>query len=269
MPGNAAIVHHAALYVCGPDEAHHAVEFETADSRLGYACFGGAEASADRAQRPPRRIRYGYLGTWVPGGPAPSFDNGVRVEPGSKLVLQMHYSTAGRRDARDRTRVRIQTAARVEREAFFLPWMRGSWPSGTMSIPAGEVVRHEYRDVPLTAPQLVLFAPGEDFTTGMRLHSSLLHMHKLGKSITLTLHHADGTEQVLVRVPQWEFNWQREYVFKEPVSVRPGDELSITCVFDNTEAWNRKLGRKAAAPSNWGEGTSDEMCVAHTRITHL
>ncbi|MCA9667520.1 MAG: hypothetical protein KC503_18095 [Myxococcales bacterium] len=269
VPGNKLIAHHAALYVVGPAQAARAKQFDDEDPGPGYSCFGGAEKTGFEAQGLTDRFVYGYLGAWVPGASAHRFDNGARVEPGSKLVLQMHYFTDGNLGEVDKTTVRIATADKVEREAFFMPWMSFKWPIGLMHIPANQEARFTYRDKPLTSINVGLFAGDQDFSKGMVLHSTLLHMHKLGKSISLTLHRKDGSEQVLVNVPRWDFDWQREYIFKSPVQVYPGDELQVQCVFDNTDAANYKLGRdKGASTSNWGEGTNDEMCVAHTRITH-
>jgi hypothetical protein len=115
---------------------------------------------------------------------------------------------------------------------------------------------------------LTVFAGDEDFSEGMLLHSVFPHMHVLGRELRYTLLRADGTEQVLVSIPRYDFDWQQEYVFETPVEVLPGDRLRVECTIDNTEAWRQEQDLPAGGDVDWGEGTLDEMCVAHTRITH-
>ena len=59
-----------------------------------------------------------------------------------------------------------------------------------------------------------------------------------------------------------------ESLREQPVDVLPGDRLSVACTFDNTEEWREENDLPAPTDVDWGEGTLDEMCVAHTRITH-
>ena len=51
------------------------------------------------------------------------------------------------------------------------------------------------------------------------------------------------------------------YQLSSPVEFYDGDQLSLTCTFDNTA--------EGAERTNWGEGTDDEMCVANLYITPL
>jgi hypothetical protein len=86
-------------------------------------------------------------------------------------------------------------------------------------------------------------------------------MHLLGREMTVTARLPDGTEKKLVHVPDWDFNWQTTYRFKEPEKLPRGTVLHLTARFDNSEA----NPRNPSKPPRWvtrGEGTTDEMCMA-------
>ena len=78
-------------------------------------------------------------------------------------------------------------------------------------------------------------------------------------------------EQALIHIPQWDFNWQRDYRFAAPVRFQNGDRLSIRCEHDNSRA-NQPLrnGRRAAPRTvTWGEDSSDEMCIGFVYVSEL
>jgi hypothetical protein len=94
-------------------------------------------------------------------------------------------------------------------------------------------------------------------------------MHRLGVSGRVTLERGGGGREVLLSIRRWDFDYQREYHFVEPVDFNPGDRLAIRCRHDNSRA-NQPLirGRKAKPHLvTWGENTSDEMCIAFLYVT--
>lgn len=269
IPGNPAIDHHIVAYAIGPDQVDVLDEFEATDEAPGYSCFGSAAQTDWEPDSIVDQLVQVYLGAWTPGVTGRQYTNGQRVEPGSKIVLQVHYFTLGSEGESDHTEVHLRVADTVDDEAFYMPWMNILWPAGgSMITPAGQVETHEHSAEPVGSLNLTVFAGDEDFSDGMKLHSVFAHMHVLGREMTYTLERADGTEQVLLNIPRYDFNWQQEYVFEQPVDVLPGDRLSVACTFDNTEEWREENDLPAPTDVDWGEGTLDEMCVAHTRITH-
>ena len=78
-------------------------------------------------------------------------------------------------------------------------------------------------------------------------------------------HRADGSQQTLLEVTDYDFDWQLVYALSEPVSFEPEDELFISCTWDNS-ADNQPAGQEPTEV-NWGEGSSDEMCVSNMYIT--
>jgi hypothetical protein len=87
-------------------------------------------------------------------------------------------------------------------------------------------------------------------------------------------------ESCLLDVPQWDFDWQRTYQLREPVLFEEGDGLWLRCTWDNSQA-NQPSGMVDTdgdgAPDtyqqletrarNWGDGTTDEMCLGIFYVT--
>jgi hypothetical protein len=114
------------------------------------------------------------------------------------------------------------------------------------------------------------------------------HMHRLGTSNRIELNPDTPNAQILLDIPNWDFDWQQNYTFVEPVRIEAGDVLRITCTWDNTRGiqltnagstigWqadfgsifgvNRVLAHDEISTQpyqyvTWGEGTRDEMCLS-------
>ena len=99
----------------------------------------------------------------------------------------------------------------------------------------------------------------DDFSTlvpNATVHGLLPHMHQLGKRITLT----STSEGCLIDVPAWDFHWQQSYFYDDgPVQLPLGSSLSLSCTWDNP----------TGADIDWGENTTDEMCLVYVYATGL
>jgi mono/diheme cytochrome c family protein len=60
------------------------------------------------------------------------------------------------------------------------------------------------------------------------------HMHYRGKAVRIELERPDGKRELLLDVPDYDFNWQFLYQFKEPVLMPAGSVLHTTWWFDNS-----------------------------------
>lgn len=254
-PGNPSIVHHVIAYNITPDNVPTYDALDAEDPAAGYPCFGGPGGSVSD---PGTGL---WIGAWAPGGGAAPYPEGtgLRMEPGSKVALQIHYNTAGGGTGSDQTTLELMTDTQVEREAFMLLWADIEWLGGNMPIPMGNPdVEHTWA----LDPTLVM-----DFLTDVvppdspfLIHSSSHHMHLLGTSARQDIVRADGTNECLVDIPRWDFGWQSAARFTEPVRFDPGDTLRLSC------HWSNAAG---TADVNWGEGTGDEMCLAIYYATGL
>ena len=60
------------------------------------------------------------------------------------------------------------------------------------------------------------------------------HMHLRGKSFKYEAEYPDGTREVLLDVPNYDFNWQLRYMLAEPKLMPKGTRLHCTAHFDNS-----------------------------------
>jgi hypothetical protein len=88
------------------------------------------------------------------------------------------------------------------------------------------------------------------------------HMHLTGRSLQIILNPGTPTQQTLLDVPNYNFDYQRGYTLKTPVAVVPGDKIEVTCTYD--PALRQELPALRKLPPRfvtWGDGSSDEMCL--------
>jgi len=259
IPGNIEIVHHAAVFLLPPANAAKPFVWDAEDEAPGYECFGGPSGGRDA-------IPVSQLGAWLPGQAGNVYpDNiGIRVQPGSTLVLQMHYNVLSFDTEADQSKVLFHLEREVDNEAWYAPFLNSSWVIGQMPIPAGEAeVVHEHQEDPRDFFNVVA---GFDLPLerGFNIHAVMFHMHQLGVRGRV-MQMKRGRPTPILDIERWDFNWQRQYALQEPMAIDPGDEIRLECVYDNSTANRARSGPPVDA--NWGEGTADEMCVANFLIT--
>ena len=143
--------------------------------------------------------------------------------------------------------MRFSLEDEVAHEAWYQPWTDVVWVlAGGMDIPARtDGVTHTF-EYPVTEED------GE-----FLLHSGAVHMHTHGRTASLVVDHPDGTQDCLLDVGRYDFDWQRAYWLGTPLRVRPGDTVRLTCTWDNADD----------VDLDWGEGTGAEMCLGTTYLT--
>jgi hypothetical protein len=251
---NTSITHHAIVYVVGPEDAAEYDALDEAEPGPGYTCFGGPGGS-----QAFDFIRSRWLGAWAPGtrvGDLPE-GTGLRVEPGSRIIIQMHYNTLASNGEPDQSILHYKLDDSVEREAFMMPWADPSWLSGGMTIPAGsDDTVHSFK----TDPTSVI-----DFMTDIipanhpiEIFSTMHHMHRRGSRGYQAIVRADGSTECLVDLPRFDYAWQTFYTYASSRILNPGDELMLECQWDNADN---------AQAVGWGDGTDDEMCLAVHYVT--
>ena len=60
------------------------------------------------------------------------------------------------------------------------------------------------------------------------------HMHLRGKDAIYTAYYPDGSTEVLLDVPKWDFNWQTPYEYPEPKLIPEGTRIECIMHFDNS-----------------------------------
>jgi hypothetical protein len=94
------------------------------------------------------------------------------------------------------------------------------------------------------------------------------HMHLRGKSFEMVAvagrNSASEDRRTLIKVPQYDFNWQHTYEFAEPLRFSDLKSLELTTTFDNS-----KDNPFNPAPEEyvvWGDQTWEEMSVAFLEV---
>jgi len=268
-PGNPTIVHHVIAYLADPSLAAAAVAADKADPDPGYLCFGGPGLGN---MSPPS-----MLGAWAPGVTGQDFPPGTgqKVLPGSKLIIQIHYNllnvATGQSPAPDQTAVDFKLEDSVIKEGTqvfwtdFVDWILNN----QMKIPAGaKDTKYAFAADPTPYMGYLtngLIPMGSPFT----IYGAGLHMHTRGTHARTAIEHKDGTEECMLDIPRWDFHWQGGYGFQQPKTVKPGDQISLECHWDNSAANQPIVNGVPLQPRDltWGEGTTDEMCLAAFYVT--
>lgn len=230
QPDQRREVHHVIVYHPQNDAAAtDARALDERDPGLGYACFGAAGVTASA------------VAAWAPGGGATHYPTGtgVQLQGGRPLILQLHYNTAAGVTP-DRTRVLLEVQTEGVAPGRFIPMV-----DMALSLPA--------RQREATAGTTLRLADRTMIRTPLRVFGVFPHMHTLGRTLRLDVLRSDGSRQCIVDVPRWDFHWQRLYFHGRPIRLDPTETLEIRCTFDTSSR---------DAPTVWGEGTADEMCVA-------
>jgi hypothetical protein len=243
-PGNPRVVHHVlAAY----DTLGRARALDQADAKPGYAVFGGFGI-----------LPSGGLGGWAPGKRPMRLPDGVgRYLPaGADVLLQVHYHKSGKPET-DATKIALYFAKgpvdKQVRGQAVTPPRPGPFSRPTLKIPAGDA------NYEVTG----------SLTIGRDAHLTAVapHMHWLGNDFLLRARRPDGTTVTLIRIDDWNFNWQGTYDFTEPVALPKGTKVELVAHFDNSVA-NPANPSTPPVDVHWGEQTTDEMCIGFLQMTY-
>jgi hypothetical protein len=108
------------------------------------------------------------------------------------------------------------------------------------------------------------------FSSAETIYGVAGHMHFRGRDIRVVLDPGTAKERTLLHIPAWVFHWQDVYYYlKTPIKVTAADTVRVTCSFDNSTANQPVVGTKQLTPRYvvWGEGTTDEMCLAMLSVS--
>ncbi len=103
------------------------------------------------------------------------------------------------------------------------------------------------------------------FQDDVTIHAISLHMHLRGKDVTYLLTRPDGSEEVLLRVPNYDFNWQFLYELAEPVKAPAGSTIKAIARYDNSSG--NRLNPAPHKEVYWSEQSWDDMFLTSVRYT--
>jgi len=195
---------------------------------------------------PARKEIGGGLGGLVPGRLYGEFEEGVarKIPAGADIVLQMHYTTIGQ-PVTDRTEIGVVLAKE---------------PPAKLRLEAGGAIPNMQFAIPPGDPNYEVVGQ-QKFDRDTYLNSLYPHMHVRGKDATYTIIYPDGREEVVLRVPKYDFNWQLSYKLAEPKFMPKGSTLKVTMHYDNSAA--NRYNPDPTATVRWGEQTWEEMMLGY------
>lgn len=170
--------------------------------------------------------------TWIPGGGAISF--------------QMHYTPIGKAFT-DHSKIGLY----FQDEAPVYAKRQIIIADPSIEIAANTARHHETAYV--------------QFPADVQLYATQVHAHYRGYASKLTAIYPDGREEILLNMPHYDFNWQREYVFKELIDLPAGTKLVADYWYDNSVNNKALFGsntKALTAPEKvvfWGDQSYQEM----------
>ena len=189
---------------------------------------------------PPPKLPGGSVGSYTPGAEPQVIATGAGapVPAGGKLSFSMHYTTTGKA-ATDQTQIGYYTLKAapefIKRSTVISDF--------ALKIPKGEARHKEiaYLEFPADAYIYTLYP----------------HAHYRGWSVELKQKTPDGKESMLISLPKYDFNWQRDYDPIEPILIKAGTKLIATWIYDNST--DNKANPDPSIDVTWGEQSWQEM----------
>jgi hypothetical protein len=255
-PGNRAVLHHILGYSLPPGAGPLTVnggKEGTAQQpgqpspqalQLMKICStpAGAEQVRMRVTRSDAAALAGgaAIGGYVPGAVPARFpgDAGVLLKKDSDFRFQVHYTPNGK------------TASDVTRVGLYF---------------SDQPPAHALQITVLLDPCLTIPANTKAYTASMSrvterdmyVYSLTPHSHYRGAASNFVAEYPDGSREVLLSVPKYDFNWQTTYAFANPKLIPKGTKLTHSTTYDNST-----LNPANPDPSivvHWGEQSWEEM----------
>jgi hypothetical protein len=234
-PGAKNVVHHALFFL---DTSGVARQLDAQDPGPGYRSFGGAGF-----------VPAGGLGGFAPGTQPRLLPDGMarRLPKGADIVLQVHYHPSGKSE-NDQSRLGLYFAKQpIEKEIVAIAVL-----THRIDIPAGEANYERHASLTLPVP--------------VSLISAAPHMHYLGKEMKAQATTPDGRTIPLVRIEDWNFNWQGQYLYARPIELPAGTRIDVDARYDNSPD-NPRNPSSPPRRVRFGEQSTDEMCICFFQAT--
>ncbi|WP_221030401.1 tetratricopeptide repeat protein [Actomonas aquatica] len=228
LPESALVVHHAIIAFDSTDESRM---LDAADPGPGFASMdtgGGVHPN-------------GHIIGWTPGQHPYEVHPGTAfaVEPGTDLVLQLHLLPSGRPEPLA-PRIGLHFATEPPTHTGFSLLLR----EDDIYLPAGS------RGI-VVAESIIL--PADAAVLGMYPHA-----HYLGQDMRITATLPDGEQRWLLHIPDWDFNWQSDYRYEEPLPLPAGTRIDMRYTYDNSAA-NPRNPHHPPIDVHAGNSSFDEM----------
>lgn len=230
-PGDRKLVHHANALVDRTGSAHLR---ETAPGQG----FPGMDLEIMRTPFDPP----GHFLFWKPGSVPHEEPPGLvwRLNPSDELVLNVHLHPSGKPEE-------LRPAVGLyftDQPPTRFPLLVQLENNHALDIPTGVrdfLVKDDFR-LPLDADALAVYP----------------HAHCLGKRLDAYATLPDGSRKWLIRIPDWNRDWEAVYYYREPVFLPKGTVISLRYHYDNSAA-NVRNPNQPPRRVKAGNQATDEM----------
>ena len=245
-PEDRAHVHHVVLYARQPG-SKWLREYPIGVPFVPAPREGTKQRSSDGDRTVEGSLADEWLVGFAPGTQPYNLppDTAFRIRAGSEFVLQIHYTTNGKPGS-DRSKIGLVLSKTPPGKRAFI----ANVADDRFVIPPGDPNYSAKAQLTLaTDAQLVAVAP---------------HMHLRGKAMDMRAIYPTGESETLFHVPNYDFNWQINYYFREPKLLPSGTKLEVTGTWDNSA--NNRFNPDATAAVRWGDQSWEEMLLGLTML---
>jgi len=229
-PSNRKITHHALLFL---DNTGQARKLDEADPGPGYSASGGVGF-----------LPSGGMGGWAPGAPPHRFPDGAAraVPKGTDLIIQTHFHPSGKVETEQASVGIYLTDEKPTRTATTIPL----GVRGKIDIAPG-VKDYVWKDN-ITIP------------VAFEIPGITPHAHYICTKMDVWATLPSGEKTPLIRINDWDFDWQGQYRYKQPMHFPAGTRLDMVYTYDNS-ADNPRNPSSPPKRVLRGEQTTDEMGI--------
>ena len=186
-----------------------------------------------------------FLYGWVPGNLPVTFPKGVAklIPANSDLIFNIHYAPSAEK---------VSDLSGVK---FYFS-----------KDPVDHLIKSFYmEEEDISNPPFIIkanekptFYVSKTISQDMTVVSLLPHMHFLGKKMVALAITPDNREIPLIRINDWDFNWQSTYLLQEPLFLPKGTVLLLVAEYDNTSD-NQLNPTNPPRDVTYGWNSTDEM----------
>lgn len=231
VPGNKRQVHHSRIMA------------DTTNLIRGIDGLSEFDPKAITFQKNPLADEFLY--GWVPGNLPLLYPPGTgkKIHANTDLVLNIHYAPTSKLQ---------EDLSKIE---LYLAKEEVTHEIKTLTITEEHISNKPFF---LKADTKPLFYVSYKVVEAMNLVSVLPHMHFLGKSFKALAVTPEGEEIPLIKIDDWDFNWQTTYMFKEVLTLPKGSLILVVAEYDNTTS-NPANPNAPAVDVRLGWNSTDEM----------
>jgi len=229
IPGS-EVVHHIIAYASDP-EAEYISEIDENEDLEG----GDEENLRGRLM----------LGGLAPGTDPGYYPEGFAfpIKQGAEMTFAMHYH----KEAGPGTGVYDDSTMAMK--------FATTQPKHSIGV---TTIAHGAFEIPPNAKNWVV-SGAKTFDEDILLLNLFPHTHLRGVASTYTAHYPDGSTEKLLTTPEYDFNWQEYYYYKEPKLIPAGTRIEVELIYDNSPENGERIGFDSSRAVSFGGPTTDEM----------